>query len=46
MAEEAAAGGGLNTLLGTIGTAGNVAGKALTGTAKAAVGLGGALLTG
>ena len=46
MAEETAAGGGLNTLLGTLGTASGAAGKALSGTAKAAVGLGGALLTG
>lgn len=46
MAEETTAGGGLNTLLGTLGTASGAAGKALSGTAKAAVGLGGALLTG
>jgi hypothetical protein len=46
LAEETTAGGGLNTLLGTLGTASGAAGKALSGTAKAAVGLGGALLTG
>ena len=46
MAEETTAGGGLNTLLGTLGTGAGAAGKALSGTTKAALGLGGALLTG
>jgi len=46
LAEETTAGGGLNTLLGTLGTGAGAAGKALSGTTKAALGLGGALLTG
>ena len=41
-----ASGGGIDTLLGTLTEGSKAAGRGLTGAAKAAVGLGGALLTG
>ena len=46
MADEAAAAGGLSTLLGTINTSANKLTGGLSGATKAAVGLGGALLDG